>query len=255
MQYSVIKQALEGVKKPMNLEPPLPGTKKWTLTFPPGTDPKVSAGLSFAYLGAGTNKMVFRVYQNTQPTTWVLGMQHNPKSSTGAKDIKDEISILNRLAHDGVSVPQPFSPSTVEADVLINFELDNYDSGDVGKVCGFPEEYFDLRTPEHPAGLYLEMNKNAGDLKNWLKAKVLDAFRPNKTQFENLRTSFGKMKASWDKKYWGDFQVIYDINGGRLIVFDPNNETTNHKATDEILRQWQDDINHYTTSHFDAIPN
>ncbi|CAI6091273.1 unnamed protein product [Clonostachys chloroleuca] len=254
MQYSVIKQALEGVKQPMILDL-IAGTKKWTLSFPPGTDPKVSAGLSFSYLGAGTNKMVFRVSQNTQPTTWVLGTQHNPRSSTGAKDIKDEISILNRLAHDGVSVPQPFSASTQESDVLINYELENYESGDAGKVCGFPEEYFDLRTAQNPAGRYLEMNKNAGDLKNWLKAKVLDVFHPNKTQFQHLRTSFDKMKASWDKKYWGDFQVIYDITDGGLIVFDPNNDTTNHKATDEILRQWQDDLNHYTPPQFDAIPN
>lgn len=65
----------------------------WTLSF---QNPSESQGLTFKYLGAGSNKMVAQVYK-TSALPWVLCWQSNERYQGAYRDFKDEVETLQRL--------------------------------------------------------------------------------------------------------------------------------------------------------------
>jgi len=83
------------------------GQPKWSLAF---QKPLESPDLTFDYLEAGVNKLVFRVKHQNVPTDWVLCFQSNEREGVGAGKIEfeGEVNTLVRLGEKGVRVPQPF---------------------------------------------------------------------------------------------------------------------------------------------------
>jgi len=217
------------------------GSKIWTLSF---HDSSKSNGVTFSFLGAGANKMVFRILIHGTPSAWVLCFQGNegmnPKDARN--DFEGEIDTLVRLGKRGVPVPAPFPTDAPSPNFLFQFEVANHDSGFDGNVFAFIIKFLDLKSR------YLEMDKKEKDPGGFMR-KCLRAENAHK----NLTTTvkcFMAIEEAWKAQPWGDFQVLYDLVDGTLMVFDPMPKTLEPEKINKVLAEWGMDLKAAGGSHF-----
>jgi len=242
MDSAAIRAVIKGKKldkKPV-YDKPNGKVIDWTLSF---QNPSESQGLTFKYLGAGSNKMVAQVYK-TSALPWVLCWQSNERYQGAYRDFKDEVETLQRLGKPdgtlrGCRVPLPFPVPGEPVNELFQFNVDNWESGDVADVWAFVIEFLDM------ANRYIEYKKKEGDLAGFLEKKC---FAPNRAEakkhVKSTRDTFDAIVRKWKQKTWGDFQVLYDKQTGELVVFDPLSDSTPTAEADvtKALAQWEKDI-------------
>lgn len=185
-------------------------------------------GYNFQYLGAGTNKLAFRVVG----TNWVLCL-----GKTGhqveAHTFQTEIDTLLRLGRNGVRVPAPFETNIQTANVL--FQVNVVGDEEV-TVPAFIMQFM-------PTGArFREVPKNPPMARrNFMSINAMNGSmaRPTTRQtFDDLNVIHGEMA----QRPWGDFQVMYDRMNGQVIVFDPLDTDPNQQQYLATLDGWIDDL-------------
>ncbi|KAI9655027.1 MAG: ATP-dependent RNA helicase dbp2 [Alyxoria varia] len=241
MDPDAIRKAIEGQEMNRDFDE---NNKKWTMAFV--TQPPPSE-LTFQYLGGGTNKSVFWVVQKGVPTSWVLCFNTNErdKKDTALHFLGGEVKILNRLGKPakngkpGCHVPQPFPYPNNPEDAIFPFLVEKREGYGTTPVYALVIEYFDLKTS------YVEMDKKEKDKGAFLERECFARDKVKAKQHVGAtRDSFDAIKAHWADEPWGDFQVLYGLKDGKLVVFDPFVELnpTDKNTIDQVLIRWEKDI-------------
>lgn len=189
--------------------------------------------VGFRYLGAGSNKIAMHI----TGTSWVL-LFGNPARNIARSniDIAGEINTLRRLSDAGVPVPGPFD-SLGAMDPLFRINLTVADQ----PICAFLQIYMPAT-----AGRWAEMTKRGG-METFAATQIVPGGQVSVTTGDTL-DCLNKIRAEMAANPWNDFQVMYNRQNGKVVVFDPMefvNDTHRIQVQAEkltLIDRWLDDI-------------